>query len=348
MTKIWNLFTREDLADNINEGFIREQSHPVYPYIRILNYTEAAQFSRSWNDVTRICRGLIYDSVSGEVLARPFQKIHNWDEAEAPRITDNAPLYAWSNKEDGSLGIVYPLPDATLAVATRGSFASEQAVHATALLRDSPDYKDMYNEFDELVGLGFTPLVEIIYPENRIVLDYGDDDKLVPIGSIYKDTGAYIPATVGETRTFDDIRMDLSRPNSEGWVVWLSEYKAVKVKQADYVELHRIVTGLNRKSIWRAIGDGTFDENVAQMPDELHAWAVGVRDELETSYTNLVKHGNRMYTGAGADAGTQKDFALNVLQQVPRPMQGIVFGIRSGRPLRDMIWKMLEPKGNDK
>lgn len=172
MTKITDLFSEEDLAANLTGGYVRFQTHPEFENLRILNYTEMAQFAREWNDVTRVCRGLIYDADTLEVIARPFPKIHNWDEAEAPSITWDAPLYSWSNKEDGSLGIIYLRPDGLLSVATRGSFESDQALHARALL-ETHDTGDWW----ALIGMGYTPLVEIVYPDNRIVLDYGGADR---------------------------------------------------------------------------------------------------------------------------------------------------------------------------
>jgi RNA ligase len=64
---------------------------------------------------------------------------------------------------DGSLGILYKV-DGKPYLATRGSFVSDQAVAGTAMLHER--YGDY--EFED----GFTYLFEIIYPENRIVIDY--------------------------------------------------------------------------------------------------------------------------------------------------------------------------------
>lgn len=341
-TKLYELFDLDLFSQMCGEGMVRTQFHPDFPELVIANYTEAAQFSRTWNDVTRVCRGLIFNNDTLEVLARPFQKIHNWDENEAPRITWEAPLFHWSNKEDGSLGIIYPRPDGVLAVATRGSFASDQAIHATALLHE---HKGGGVGYDQYMEAGYTPLVEIIYPENRIVLDYSDYDDIVDLGFIHIPTGAYVPPSGTFTRTFADLIQDLSRPNSEGWVAWLDPYKAVKVKQADYVELHRIVTGLNEKSVWRAIRDGVFEEMLEQLPDELFEWAKNVAQELHDTAENLYTRASEYFTKAGGYEGSQKQFALNVQEQVPRHVQGLVFSLRSGKDIKTAIWKNLEPSG---
>jgi len=163
----------------LDEGVIRSQVHPLYPELVIFNYTEKAQFDRIWNAATNVCRGLIVvlqgpnrelhaDCV---VLARPFNKFHNLNTAYVPEtLEENLPTAApprVTQKLDGSMGILY-VWDHKLWIATRGSFDSDQARWATEWLRahvagwaydPEPDYD-------------CTPVFEIIYQENRIVVDY--------------------------------------------------------------------------------------------------------------------------------------------------------------------------------
>ena len=82
-------------------------------------------------------------------------------------------------KLDGSLGILYWLGDEPY-IATRGSFESPQAQIATELLRAY-----------DLSGLDRrrTYLFEIIYPENRIVVNYDDRRELVLLAIIDTATG---------------------------------------------------------------------------------------------------------------------------------------------------------------
>ena len=55
------------------QGFVRTQAHPTRP-LAIYNYTEACQFAGVWNEVTLACRGLVVDTGTGVVLARPFAR----------------------------------------------------------------------------------------------------------------------------------------------------------------------------------------------------------------------------------------------------------------------------------
>lgn len=363
MTQLTEILSFTELDEMIQAGYVRKQQHPIYTEYSIFNYTEKAAFERVWNDVTRITRGLIVNTATAEVLARPFQKIHNWDEAEAPAILDwNAPVFSYSNKFDGSLGILYREPSGRPAIATRGSFASDQAIKATEMLHAS----GVAYVWDEWISEGYTPLFEIIYPENRIVLDYGQDEFLQPLGMIHIATGAYIPAGPSpvEYASFAHIMQNLSRDNAEGWVVWTSPYKAVKLKQADYVELHRIVTGLNRKSVWRALskGENVYKDMAAQLPDELYDWAEGVAKELREAYAEIVREVDGWYTSTldqpgvylneipeEVDAFWEVDrpvFAKYAKAAVPGNLLGLVFATLDGKDIQARVWQMIEPVGN--
>jgi RNA ligase len=130
MTLLTDVLDPAELASAVDNGHVRVQRHPARPY-EIYNYTEACQYAGAWTPVTLACRGLI---VTGDtVLARPWPKFFNHSEGHAPRLRPDAPVSV-TDKADGSLGILFPDEDGW-AVATRGSFTSDQARHATAVLR---------------------------------------------------------------------------------------------------------------------------------------------------------------------------------------------------------------------
>lgn len=66
----------------------------------------------------------------------------------------------------------------------------------------------------------------------------------------------------------------MARPNAEGLVLTLMRTDdRVKIKQADYVALHRIVTGLNARTVWEHMCSGkTMEELITPLPDEFHQW----------------------------------------------------------------------------
>lgn len=252
------------LQNEIDAGYITVRSHPQDPNLKILNYTDNAQYDSHWTPATLQCRGLIVHGKTWDdavVYARPFDKFFNLGQAWAPVLFPDTWVTAY-DKMDGSLGILYPAPDGGLSVATRGSFTSEQALHATRVYRDR--YEGKWEEFSAKRGI-ITYLFEIVYPENRIVLNYGEQDDLVLLGCRRISDGAYDspqfvkdvdrwpgPITpVLHRASMADVMAAPDRPNAEGMVLVLNgSGDRVKVKQEDYVALHRIIFGLNERVIW--------------------------------------------------------------------------------------------------
>jgi RNA ligase len=344
MTHINELFPETDFREQVAKGNVRVQSHPDFPDLAIANYTEQAAFSRDWNPVTLTCRGLIWNISTHQVLARPFPKFFNWDEKEAPRILDDQVVYHWADKADGSLGIIYLDPNGKLNVATRGSFASDQAKLGAALLHN--ESRETLEHLEFLVRNDYTPLVEICGPDNRIVLCY-DENQLVALGSIYVPTGEFVPPHYAPKRTMRDLLRDLSRENAEGWVVWLSNTKAMKIKQADYVELHRMVSNLTKKEVWRQLSAGTYETYVKQLPDELFKLAQGWAGEItaefgELHYRAVAVH---KYLLRG-EQSSRKEQAIWINTNAAEKVRGLVFSLLDGKEIDSAIYRMIEPKGN--
>src|SRR5258708_3429749 len=144
-------------------GFIRVVRHDTEPYL-LFNYTEEAMFKNTWNDVERVSRGLIVNYLTYELVALPFTKFFGLEQQPETSLL-NLPSSECevTAKMDGSLGILYWCSDGP-AIATRGSFTSDQAIWATKFLRERFDLSGLDRDI--------TLLFEIIYPENRVVLDY--------------------------------------------------------------------------------------------------------------------------------------------------------------------------------
>ena len=290
MTLLADVLDPVELAAAVESGHVRLQRHPSRPYV-IYNYTEACQYAGAWTPVTLACRGLIADA-DGVVLARPLIKFFNHDQPQAPGLDPHAAVTV-TDKADGSLGILYRDGD-RLAVATRGSFASDQARHATEVLRSR------YAGFAPPDGL--TVLVEIVYPGNRIVLDYDGLDDLILLGAVEIATGrtfgpAAVPSWPGpvvESFAYATLAEALAAPpraGREGLVVHLTATdERVKIKYAEYVRLHRLVTGLSARTVWEVmVSDGDLEALTSPLPDEFHAWVRGVAAELTAAVTAQVE-----------------------------------------------------------
>jgi RNA ligase len=340
--RLADLFDLALLARMVEQGYVRVQRHPSAPLV-IHNYTEKCQYESVWNPVTLACRGLV-STIDGTVLARPFPKFFNHGQPDAPPVPLDAPVVV-TEKEDGSLGVVYH-DGARYAVATRGSFASQQAGHATAVLRER------YGHWAPPPGR--TVLVEIIYPGNRIVLDYGDLDDLVLLGSVDLVTGATsgpesVPDWPGPiVESFDHPTLAAAfaappRAGREGLVVWFPGLDVrVKLKYEAYIQLHKIVTGLNPRTVWERIDD--LDALIEPLPDELHAWVRGVAAELHAEVdaaAAAVEEAYQSIVDGLPDGWSRKDFAAVAVRH---PQRGCLFLRLDGKDYRRLLWQQVRPE----
>ena len=330
-------------------GYVRCTQHPTLPLF-IWNYTEACTYEAAWNETTLQCRGLITD-VDGTIVARPFIKFFNLGEPMCPvrDATRERGFVQVEEKMDGSLGIIYPTPDGP-AVATRGSFTSEQALHATKLLRLK------YRRWAPPEGI--TVLVEIIYPENRVVLDYGDLDDLVYLTAIDNETGADVrddhvlwPGSMREQFevSISDLLSEIAAPqygdNREGYVlVWpRSDGPAVrvKIKYAEYVALHRIVTGLSTRVIHEALMAGTWDDFQVAVPDEWKAAAIECATALMDAAAE-VRTAARLAKSLAEHLPTRKDQAAFLLSE-HADVASLAFALLDGKEIDQAIWRRVAP-----
>lgn len=338
------------LSEMIDEGYVQVRYHPDYLFA-IYCYTKKAMFDRKWNDVTKICRGLIVNEDTGEVLARPFRKFFNYGEPSAP-VFDPLDLVEVTDKLDGSLGILYKTPEG-LAIATKGSFTSEQAKWATEHLR--AEYGPC--EWKPLEGI--TYLFEIIYPENRIVLDYGDTKALRLLATIDIKTGQDVhPDIYQDPFAYQDYIMSgpfaevvsnlndrgfLTRKNREGVVVrrWKDDER-LKFKQEDYIELHKVMTGLNERQIWEWYKDKGISEILLDLPEEMHGWAIDVYNKIDDDFTRL---GNEFFDVYWPIKKlNRKSFALALVDQ-PNWIKGMAFARYDNNIERaaEILWKRVKP-----
>ena len=292
MLTLSDILDVDNLEDLILNKRINVQVHPTLP-LRIYNYSNMAQFANEWSNEERVCRGLIVGP-DDEIIARGPSKFFNYGQPGVPEVDMDDTVWV-TRKEDGSLGIGWYY-EGHYGIATRGSFASDQALHATDMLTDLQ--KQM------IARQGQTQIYEIVYPENRIVLDYGDLDKLIPLGVVTNQTGIIEGRTTSVFIDKKDYEMTFAEAlalpipdDEEGYVldVWKTEEAGmrivghIKLKGDRYKELHGAIFGLSERRIWEAIGEGRdMDMFVADLPDELQPWAQGVVDKIIRDRNNLV------------------------------------------------------------
>lgn len=364
------MFSQEfwDLVDKeVEAGYINVNKHPTED-LWIYNYTNQAMFDGRWNEATMVCRGLIVDGTK-KVRAWPFLKFFTKEQAESYGLKiPYGESFSLFDKVDGSLGVMYWI-GSRMFLATRGSFVSDQAVEANKILEEK--YADVY--FDPNI----TYLFEIIYPENRIVVDYGKKRDLVLLGMIDTSNGKEIPLSeapsglnlVTEYHGVTDFSKvlnqfeNLSGTEFEGLVLRFESGFRVKFKTEDYKKLHKIYTGLSERDIWDCLSSGIgVEEIVKTAPDEMFDWIKQVVVRLKNDFAHEESLGKMLYLSGVTTADERypksessswkkehaKEFALFVLKCPDKLLQGIAFAMYRGFSHDKMIWESLYPDGNKK
>lgn len=319
------------------QGFITCRSHPTHDLL-IWNYTPKTQYEHVWNDITVQARGLITRS-DGTVVARSFPKFFNIEEAQ-----DAIPLepFMVTEKVDGSLGILHFIDDKP-RIATRGSFTSEQAIKANEILQKK--YSDF--TFDP----AWTYLFEILFPQNRIVVDYGATEDLVLLTAIHTETGNELDIHVLDwpfpvVKHYNGIKdinelKKLEEPNKEGFVIRFESGLRLKAKFSEYVRLHRILTQCTARTIWELLRDNqSFDDLLEKVPDEFYKWVQNTRDTLQTQFDNIEISMAKVFMQV-KDLPTRKEQATIVCKHA---YPAVIFSMLDGKSYADIIWKQLKPQ----
>jgi len=139
--------------------------------------------------IRRECRGIIFDTATGNIIRRPLFKFFNINEREETQLhnLDFSKEHWVDTKLDGSM---------------IASFAHEgNLVWGTKMV--APDFHDMVEKFVEssdvdyagfcwkLINAGYTPIFEWMHPQKRIVIDYGKEPALTLLAVRHMVTGVF-------------------------------------------------------------------------------------------------------------------------------------------------------------
>ena len=265
----------EILNEYFDKGLLHKQVHPTLD-LTIWNYSEKVQYESLWDKITLMCRGLVTNS-NGDIVGRPFKKFFNMEEGKHT-TTSEFDVY---DKMDGSLGILFYYDDQWV-LATRGSFTSEQSIKGFDLLQKY-DYDKLHKDY--------TYLFEIIYGDNRIVVQYDFED-LVLLGMINTNTENEVDLhsegvdlrlknliqNIGfrVVKKYDGITdfttlKNIIKDDEEGYVVKFSNGDRIKIKGVEYLRLHKIMTNISTTTVWEILSTGgKIEDLLIQVPDEFY------------------------------------------------------------------------------
>ncbi|MFD5551690.1 RNA ligase [Streptomyces goshikiensis] len=386
-----DLLPPQDLAAAIDAGHVTRKAHPELP-LSIYTYTRTAQYEQVWNQVTTRCRGLVADDTTGAVVALPLPKFFNVGEHEsgrpyAPPLPQDEPFEVYE-KVDGSLAVAFHYAG-HWRVASKGSFISAQATWAQRRL----DAKDTSG-----LAPGVTYLAEILYPENRIVVDYGDRRDLVLLAAFDRD-GTEVPLAeaaahwqpigsvvtvwpamplaeliaLTESSTLPGGRA-ATGTDAEGFVLRFASGVRAKAKISEYVRLHKVLTRVTERDIWRghgiqrfaglpakqlaqhlgctaadieAWGDKPLDALLDQVPDEFDAWVRQVIARLEAEAALRERAVDEAFRNLAHLAGDRGAFARAAKALPDGRLRAAMFLRLDGRSTELAVWRDVRPEASD-
>ena len=347
--------TNSIIKQYVDQGSVEANRHRDLP-LTIYNYSRECQFEQKWDDITLACRGLILDD-DDVIVARGFNKFFNYEEVEHK---DEIPVhdeYVYvQEKMDGSLGILFNYDD-RWHMASRGSFHSDQAREGLRIVTSKYDLTKFHKKL--------TYLCEIIYPSNRIVIDYGEE-KVTFLSAVmdgrelnwqnanamFRSSGI-LEEDIVPTQT-SEISGDLfghlkskNEINKEGYVLRFhpSNYR-VKIKFEEYVRLHKLLTDFSNIGVWECLMAG----------DDLGKYLESVPDEFDRWIKDWIRALKFAFVMKELDAKTilarllylphysKKEDALWIQENCPREYHGLVFLMLNGQDYDEVIWRMIRPK----
>ena len=355
----------EKLHKYLEEGLLMSQNHPTLP-LTIWNYTPKVQYENLWDEVTLSMRGTILD-LDGNIVARPLKKFFNIEEGKHIPTKE----FEVFEKMDGSLGIFFHY-NGEWVLATRGSFTSDQVIKGREILEKYRmtllSDKDVYEAIGYKNIEDYTILGEIIYKENRIVVDYGEREDFVLLGMINKIDGSELDynklVKFGEilnipvVEKYDGVKdyttlKNMVKNNHEGFVVRFSNGDRMKVKGEEYIRLHKIMTNISTTSVWEVLSNGVkIEDFLNDVPDEFYVKIKNYVGELKYAFYQISEYCGKQHDGFRYGKyndrypePTKKEFAEFVNKNVnPPELRAVMFKMWDKKPYEPVIWKLIKPK----
>jgi RNA ligase len=327
----------------------------------VVNYAVAFEDTFQWDDTDRVgsavrreCRGLIFNTETGNLVSRPYHKFFNAGEKEETQL-NKINLYephVVLEKLDGSMIRPIPTPEG-FRLATKAG-VTDVAMNAEVFIADNMDYVDLIRG---LIEGGVTPIFEWCSRKNRIVVDYPEDQLvLTAIRDIV--TGLYIPyaemveiaehAGIPVVKAVDGLAVQNIElfvkqvrewDDGEGVVLRFDTGRMVKVKADDYVLRHKSKDAINQeKNVLQTILEDAVDDLVPLLTPEdaqrveafQNAFWAGLED-VACDLAELFVTGNTKYPD-------KKDFAVEFVQKILLPKYApIMYAMKAGKGSQEVL-----------
>lgn len=226
------------------------------------------------------CRGVTFDTATGECVGRPLPKFFNVGERpETQPDALNWQLLAHAyEKRDGSLIHTVKSGD-YFALKSKKSFSAPQVIAARKWLDEHPALDGWIHQF---VCADHTVIMEWTAPDNRVVIPY-DKPRLTVLHVRNNKTGAFIGRD-GLQASCETYGLPLAQSISfdvdglvarvgaleevEGFVLQFSDGTLMKLKTQWYLDRHHYMTELRERDVARAVLHEKLDDIRTILPTE--------------------------------------------------------------------------------
>lgn len=359
------------LNEEVDNGnvYLRLGSSGWNSDLAICNYSKFCQFEGNWNEITYLCRGLVIDINTGEIVAKSFTKFFNWSEHQStsgecdyaePLNKDDHSYITVYEKMDGSIGIVYWY-DGEWRLNTRSTF------HTNSVEIGERGYQILLGYDLDVLDKDCTYTFEIVFPENRIVVNYGDQEGLYLIGANRKTDGGFVEVDIDDVEwphkpakysfdSMEDVMSSEQAENKEGYVVLFdlphpkfgSAYGnfRVKFKFDWYLERHHLMTRFSEYKLWEIMKDGNieaYDYILSIADPDVKEGIIRMAHNLEQKYQYLYKKYRSVYFKNRRRFATRKSFAAWALTTLN---SNLLFRLYDGNLERysEEIWELAKPE----
>lgn len=315
----------------------------TFPPIAVAGGSAKMRAERSLhNKLRRECRGIIFDTETGEILRRPYHKFFNVNEREETLAgaVDVSRPHVILEKLDGSM-IVPFLLDGEIIWGTKMG-----ATDVAKPVEEFTDERFVYFDFAmQMIDQGFSLIFEWCSRKQRIVLDYKEDQLiLTAIRSI--NTGEYLSlvkmvriareynipvvhafdaGNVADMQAFVEYTRGLE--DTEGFVVRFDDGHMVKLKCDWYVQIHKAKEAILRDhNIVQLIIDNKLDDIKAHLPPEDVQRLNYFEDQINRVIVDQSGHLADAVRRERA-AGDRKHFAINRAKDYCSYTKGNIFAL---------------------
>jgi RNA ligase len=310
--------------------------------------------------ILRECRGLIFDSASGELLSRPYHKFFNVNEKPETHVNkvNLATPHVLLEKLDGSMIRPIPVPGSDCYEFRLGTKkgVTDVAMNAEVWMAQHPNYVDFVRA---TLARGLTVIFEWCSRKNRIVVDY-PEDRLVLTAIRYCKEGNYLTHDEMREGWADAFDIDLVKvmelgydrcdqtqqlidtirawEGEEGIVIRSERGAMVKIKADAYLTLHRSKDAISReKNVINVIVNDQVDDLI---PILTESDAQRLRDFQRAFWMSVDDVANDvvyLYLTNGIGYTEQREYAQGFVAAQPRHLHPFLYGLRKGKGMKDML-----------